>query len=200
MPDAPATDLLTQLAHADLASDVAGEFAPTEIISRALVRIATLVPGAEEAGAVLRSGPLLRPATGPLARACVDAWAAGDDVPAASALSCGLPFRTRSRGTLLLCASTPDAFGPPAEQILPNVANRLCVAIAHAEKIGHLRRAAQTRQLIGQACGILIERHKVRADEAFAMLVRASQHNHLKVRDLAAQVVETGQEPDEIRR
>lgn len=49
-----------------------------------------------------------------------------------------------------------------------------------------------TRNLIGQAQGILMERHRVTADQAFAMLSKVSQDNNLKLRDLADRLVTTG--------
>lgn len=101
-------------------------------------------------------------------------------------------------GTFAVCSKEPDAFGRAAEQIMPNVANRVAIALAHADMLRHMRRAIDSRTTIGQACGILIERHRIRPEDAFEMLVRASQRNHLKLRDIATRVVETGQEPDTI--
>lgn len=196
------TDLLARLARVDQAADLAGELDPQEVVERSLRRVVSLVPGAEEGALVLSSGPLRRLATGPLGRLCAE-WIEGGDVAArpgiGSVLVCPLPYDDGTLGTLVLGASGPYAFGRAAERILPNVANRVCVAVAYAAKLRHLRRAIETRQTIGQACGILIERHKVSPERAFEMLRRASQTNHLKLRDLAARLVETGEEPSEIR-
>jgi AmiR/NasT family two-component response regulator len=52
-----------------------------------------------------------------------------------------------------------------------------------------------TRETIGQAVGILVERYKVTPTQAFALLVRSSQHRNIKLRDVAAQLVETGVDP-----
>ena len=49
------------------------------------------------------------------------------------------------------------------------------------------------RQLIGQAQGILMERHKITDDQAFALLIKASQHTNTKLRDVADQLVVSGQ-------
>jgi GAF domain-containing protein len=123
----------------------------------------------------------------------------------ASALGVGsllvtpLPSADGPRGTFTACSGTPKVFATPVAQVLPNVANRVAIALAHADMLRHMRRAIDSRTTIGQACGILIERHKIRPEEAFEQLVRASQCNHLKLRDLAARVVETGQEPAAIR-
>jgi AmiR/NasT family two-component response regulator len=53
--------------------------------------------------------------------------------------------------------------------------------------------AMQSRAVIEQAKGILIERYKVTADEAFRLLARVSMHTNRKVRDLAEQLVFTGE-------
>lgn len=109
-----------------------------------------------------------------------------------------LPCSHGPHGTFTVCSAAPDAFSAAAEQIMPNVANRLAIALAHADMLRHMRRAIDSRTTIGQACGILIERHRIRPEDAFQMLVRASQRNHLKLRDIAVRLVETGQEPDAI--
>jgi AmiR/NasT family two-component response regulator len=37
-----------------------------------------------------------------------------------------------------------------------------------------------------------MERHKLTDDQAFAVLIRASQHSNTKLRDVAAQLVHSG--------
>ena len=53
-----------------------------------------------------------------------------------------------------------------------------------------------TRELIGQAQGILMERERVTASKAFDILRRASQHLNVKLRDVAQGIVDTGSDPD----
>jgi hypothetical protein len=48
---------------------------------------------------------------------------------------------------------------------------------------------------IGQAKGILMERHKINAQQAFDMLVYASQHTHRKLHELADHIAATGELP-----
>ncbi|MEV5744906.1 ANTAR domain-containing protein [Microbispora rosea] len=55
-----------------------------------------------------------------------------------------------------------------------------------------LRNAVAVRDLIGQAKGVLMERHKLTADQAFALLVRASQETNTKLADIAECLVDTG--------
>jgi GAF domain-containing protein len=57
----------------------------------------------------------------------------------------------------------------------------------------NLRRAMEFRSVIEQAKGILIERHRVTADEAFRLLTHASQRSNKKLRDVAQGLVLTGE-------
>lgn len=50
--------------------------------------------------------------------------------------------------------------------------------------------------MIGQAQGILMERERISATQAFDVLRRASQHLNRKLRDVAQDLVDTGDEPD----
>lgn len=61
----------------------------------------------------------------------------------------------------------------------------------------NLNEALRTRELIGQAQGILIERERITPDQAFDILRRASQHLNIKLRDVAEALVETGESPDQ---
>jgi AmiR/NasT family two-component response regulator len=52
-----------------------------------------------------------------------------------------------------------------------------------------------SRACIEQAKGILMERHKIKEDEAFTILTHASQRTNTKLRDVAAELVRTGTLP-----
>jgi len=60
------------------------------------------------------------------------------------------------------------------------------------EQVAGLEVALLTRDIIGQAKGILMERYRITADEAFDRLRTASQHKNRKVRDLAEELASTG--------
>jgi AmiR/NasT family two-component response regulator len=62
-------------------------------------------------------------------------------------------------------------------------------------EIESLKQALVTRDVIGQAKGILMERYRIQADEAFDRLRMASQHLNRKVHDLAVELASTGQWP-----
>lgn len=69
------------------------------------------------------------------------------------------------------------------------VANARAYAKAHA-LIEQLQEALQSRDVIGQAKGIIESREHCGADEAFERLRAMSQHKNIKLRDLAAAIVE----------
>jgi AmiR/NasT family two-component response regulator len=50
--------------------------------------------------------------------------------------------------------------------------------------------------VIGQAKGILMERHRLTAEQAFAVLSRASQEANRKLVDIAEALTATGALPD----
>ena len=49
--------------------------------------------------------------------------------------------------------------------------------------------------MIDQAKGVLIERFRLMPDQAFHRLAEASMHTHRKVRDIADQLLHTGELP-----
>ncbi len=103
-------------------------------------------------------------------------------------------------GALNLYARQPHAFSEDAQQVGQMFASHAAMAYSTVRRQEQLQRAVTTRELIGQAQGILMERHKITADEAFRMLVLASQHSNVKLRDLAERLVRTGTINDDGRR
>jgi hypothetical protein len=57
----------------------------------------------------------------------------------------------------------------------------------------NLHDALASREIIGQAQGILIERERITPEQAFNMLRSASQHLNVKLRDVAQALVDTGE-------
>ncbi len=107
-----------------------------------------------------------------------------------------------TQGALNLYARYPQAFGVIDRAkglILAGLAGQaLSTAQAHDEetqRLGNLQAALLTRAVIGQAQGILIERERITADQAFDILRRASQHLNIKLRDVAQALVDTGETP-----
>jgi GAF domain-containing protein len=63
------------------------------------------------------------------------------------------------------------------------------------ERATHLQTALDSRAVIDQAKGILMERFKLTADQAFQALTRVSMESNTKVRDVAERFVRTGNLP-----
>jgi hypothetical protein len=71
---------------------------------------------------------------------------------------------------------------------------RLAERAQHAEdKAANLEIALASNREIGMAMGILMSSRRVSEQVAFDLLRLASSHSHRKLRDLAAEVVQTGQ-------
>jgi hypothetical protein len=113
-----------------------------------------------------------------------------------SMLICELPGTRGGTAMLSLYSSRRRGFSAATELVAPVFASRAALALAHAEQVRNLRRAIGTRQVIGEAVGILMERHRLTADQAFERLITASQHRHVKLRELATRLTETGEDPD----
>jgi GAF domain-containing protein len=118
---------------------------------------------------------------------------------ALSSLSIPLPFQGATIGALNTYAGRPHAFGERDVVLGEEVAAWVAVAIGRAdaavrtsEDLAHLRIAMTSRAVIEQAKGILMERHKVTEDQAFTILTHTSQRTNTKLRDVAAELVQTG--------
>ena len=74
--------------------------------------------------------------------------------------------------------------------------DRLLSAEQAATTNASLKQAIDSHRNIGQAVGILVERHRLQPAQAFDRLRQASQNRNMKVRELAARIVETGADPE----
>jgi GAF domain-containing protein len=117
------------------------------------------------------------------------------DLGIASMLSFQLYIRDGNLGALNLYSPLPFAFDDESEQVGLLLATHAAVAMASARTEQELDLALAARDLIGQAKGILMERHKLSADEAFRMLVQASQDTNRKLAEVARDLAETGELP-----
>jgi AmiR/NasT family two-component response regulator len=78
---------------------------------------------------------------------------------------------------LTLISKTAGAFGEQEARLAAAFAAQASLALAGAEERRQLGAALSSRDIIGQARGIFMERYRVPADAAFALLARASQEN-----------------------
>ena len=118
-----------------------------------------------------------------------------------SALAVPLLARDRDLGVLTLWSERPGAFRRHDDHAaLAVLVRHVAVAVADLLASHDLERARETRTLVGQAQGILMERHGLDADRAFAVLRRHSQQGNLKLADVARQLVTTRSLPEAPRR
>jgi GAF domain-containing protein len=110
---------------------------------------------------------------------------------AGSMLSFQLYVHGDTLGVLNLYSRHPDAFDDESEQVGLLFASHAAVAFAGAQKVDHLHRALESRDQIGQAKGILMERYHVDADQAFRLLVRLSSAHERKLHDVADELTRT---------
>lgn len=114
------------------------------------------------------------------------------ELGAASMLSFQLFVERDDLGELNLYGRRPHNFDDESEHVGLLFASHAAVAYADAEKVRHLTIAVRRRDLIGQAKGILMERHKLTADQAFTLLTRVSQQTNRKLYDIAEELTSTG--------
>ncbi|WP_309135238.1 GAF and ANTAR domain-containing protein [Cellulomonas sp.] len=113
-----------------------------------------------------------------------------------SSLSLPLAPAGRPIGALNTYGTAPGMFTGALRDDLTAFAARaekvVALALRHAEQaemVGHLHAAMESRSVIDQALGVLMAQERCTADEAFAVLRRASQGRNRKVADLAADIV-----------
>lgn len=98
-------------------------------------------------------------------------------------------------GALNLLSAKPDAFDEESEDLTRLFGAHAAIALDDATKQENLNIALNSRDVIGQAKGILMERHKLTADEAFRLLIQASQQRGRKLRTVAEELTVTGELP-----
>jgi hypothetical protein len=96
-------------------------------------------------------------------------------------------------GALNLFGKDVGVFDAESERIGAMVAAHAAVALAGSQQVSQLVRALDTRDLIGQAKGILMERYKITAQEAFLLLSRASSDMNVKLREVAEDLTVSGE-------
>ena len=108
-----------------------------------------------------------------------------------SALSLKLYTADRTAGALNLFGYEPRPWNSEAETIGMVLAAHAASAILASRESEQLQSALSTRDRIGQAKGIIMERYGVDDIRAFEMLRRLSQDSNTKLIDVAARVIDT---------
>ncbi|MFD5628522.1 MULTISPECIES: GAF and ANTAR domain-containing protein [unclassified Streptomyces] len=98
-------------------------------------------------------------------------------------------------GALNLYSHRPGTFDEVAQRAGWVLASHAAVAFAAARTHQQLGHALETRHEIGEAMGILMERHGLTEETAFGVLKKASQDHNIKLREVARRVCETGERP-----
>lgn len=118
-------------------------------------------------------------------------------------LSVPLAVQDRSLGALNIYSDGHRRFDGVQEATAALLAQQAAAVLANAVAFAdatalnrQLRDALESRDVIGQAKGILMARERVTADQAFDMMRRASQRLNVKLRQVAEQVAETGVTPE----
>jgi GAF domain-containing protein len=101
----------------------------------------------------------------------------------------------RTMGTLNFYDPRAHHFFTADLQVAHLLARHAAIAVSRVQAEDDLWRAIDSRKLIGQAQGILMERYALDADHAFEVLRRYSQNSNTKLRAVAEMVVETRRLP-----
>ncbi|WP_028801451.1 GAF and ANTAR domain-containing protein [Streptomyces sp. 142MFCol3.1] len=98
-------------------------------------------------------------------------------------------------GALNVYSHVPRTFDESAQTAGWVLASHAAVAFSAARTHQQLGHALETRHEIGEAMGILMERHGLSEDDAFKVLKKASQDHNIKLREIARRICETGEKP-----
>ena len=98
-------------------------------------------------------------------------------------------------GAINFYSRSRDGFDTVARVIAGAFAMQAAVTVYGARQVTNLQEALVTRDVIGQAKGILMQRHRIDAEQAFAMLVQASQNANMKLVNVARWLTDDVAEP-----
>ncbi len=200
-----------------LSSEFATAADLSQVLGAAVAGFAELFDGDSTVRASTGAEGHVFTASGPVERAGVDAqvWTAlGQPVHSGSGL--GADGADQVRG-LLLAPDLPESecrvwvqfhqsrrvtdderiIGGVLVQAFSMAVERVAATTESTDREAHLTKAMESHRVVGQAVGILIERHRITPAEAFIRLRAASQQRNTKLHEIAARVVETGADPDE---
>lgn len=93
-------------------------------------------------------------------------------------------------GSINMYSTTSDDVSLNAQALAGLFAAHSAVALGHAQERAQLAEGLESRKIIGEAIGILMERYEIDEDRAFAFLVRASNHANIKLRAVAQELVD----------
>ncbi|WP_460433457.1 ANTAR domain-containing protein [Angustibacter speluncae] len=103
----------------------------------------------------------------------------------------------RAVGRVGVLGATAGALTERSAEAVALVVAHLSAAASASAQVRQLELALVSRDVIGQAKGVLMERHGIDAERAFEVLVRYSRSGNTKLRDVAEHLVATRSLPDE---
>ncbi len=112
-----------------------------------------------------------------------------------SVLSVPLTVMRWGAAALTWYADAPGGFDAAAERIGRIVAGQAGPVLSCGQLRRNFDAAVESRQQVGTAVGLLVERYRWSADHAFHELITASQQHNVKLRELARTVADTGLDP-----
>lgn len=98
-------------------------------------------------------------------------------------------------GALNMYSNKAAAFSAEDQAEGVAIAAHIAVAVAAAQNFEQYEHALDSRTIIAQACGLVMERFDIDSIQAFALLTRLSQTQNVKLRDIAAELVHTRRLP-----
>jgi GAF domain-containing protein len=111
------------------------------------------------------------------------------ETPIRSVMAFQMWIAGETMGALNVYAETPHAFGPETREIGMVFAAHSSVAWNAARRDEQFKRALASRDVIGQAKGMLMERYGVNAIQAFDLLRKLSQDSNTPLIQIAADLV-----------
>jgi hypothetical protein len=111
------------------------------------------------------------------------------------ASSVWLPLQTSDETGLLLHSRSSEGVtdaDPRVLDLVTGLGSSLATKLALSDEVENLRSALASNRRIGIAMGIIVERLRITPDEAFEVLRRISQTMRTKLRDVAEDIIMTG--------
>lgn len=122
-------------------------------------------------------------------------WPQYSPAAVAAGVLSGMSFKLytadRSAGALNLFGFQPTHWDADAESVGSVLAAHAAAALVATQREQQLHAALLSRDQIGQAKGIIMERYSVDAVRAFEMLLQLSQEGNIKLIDVARRVIDT---------
>jgi putative methionine-R-sulfoxide reductase with GAF domain len=115
--------------------------------------------------------------------------------PIRSVLSCALSANHHALGALNFYAEHPHAFDIESECLGFVYATHAALAWNALRRDLQFRDGLASRDIIGQAKGMLMERHQINAEEAFNRLRQLSQNSNTPVAELSRKIAANAERP-----